>query len=123
MSVWQTEGLHGVGECARSMARSACGAVACCGDTAPLLEKLRADAIDAAIITLPINDQQLLVMNICEDSLVVCLPENHPLASKVAIAPADLQGRLKIFRQPEQHPDAHERLVELLGEIGIASIS
>ena len=91
------------------------------GDTAQLLEKLRVDAIDAAIVTLPLNDQKLRVMSISQDSLVVCLPESHPLSVKVALAPADLEGSLRIFRQPAQHPDAHERLIQLLGSIGIAT--
>ena len=89
-------------------------------ETGPLLDKLKADSIDAAILTLPIHDQQLRVMNVREDSLVICLPENHPLATKIAISPSDLQGRLKIFRQPALHPAAHDRLVAMLGDIGIA---
>ena len=89
------------------------------GETAQLLEKLRTDSIDAAIVTLPIDDPKLRVMDICQDSLVVCLPNSHLLASKAAIAPIDLNGTLKIFRLPSLHPSAHDRLVEMLSDIGI----
>lgn len=56
---------------------------------------------------------------ISQDRLVVCLPERHPLASKPSLSAADLEANLRIFRQPSQHPAAHARLAELLGEIGI----
>ena len=89
------------------------------GDTVQLLEKLRTDAIDAAILTRPIDDPGLRVIDISQDSLVVCLPETHRLAKNVAISPDDLQGMLTIFRQPSQHPAAHDRLVKMLKDIGI----
>ena len=90
------------------------------GDTVQLLEKLRTDIIDAAILTRPIEDPELRIIDIAQDSLVVCLPDTHRLAKNVAIAPDDLQGMLTIFRQPSQHPSAHDRLVEMLKDIGIA---
>ena len=89
------------------------------GDTVQLLEKLRTDAIDAAILTRPIDDPGLRVIDISQDSLVVCLPETHRLAKNVAISPDDLQGMLTIFRQPSQHPAAHDRLLKMLKDIGI----
>ena len=33
--------------------------------------------------------------------------------------PSELAKRLKIFRNPDAHPEAHARLIEMLGEIGI----
>ena len=33
--------------------------------------------------------------------------------------PSELAKRLKIFRNPDAHPEAHARLMEMLGEIGI----
>jgi DNA-binding transcriptional LysR family regulator len=91
------------------------------GDTVQLLEKLQTDVIDAAILTRPIDDPSLRVIDISQDSLVVCLPETHRLARNAAIAPDDLQGMLTIFRQPSQHPAAHDRLVKMLRDVGIAT--
>jgi DNA-binding transcriptional LysR family regulator len=53
------------------------------------------------------------------DRLVVCLRQDHPLAAKAALAPADLQEHLTILYHPQRHPSAHERLLELLAEAGL----
>jgi hypothetical protein len=43
----------------------------------------------------------------------------HALATKAYIQPADLQENLKILYQPQRHPHAHARLLELLGDAGV----
>lgn len=91
------------------------------GGTAQLLDELAQDKIDAAILTLPVGDTRFRVEDIKRDRLVVCLPENHPLASKAALTPIDLEKNLTIFRHPMQHQAAHTRLLELLAEMGIES--
>jgi DNA-binding transcriptional LysR family regulator len=90
------------------------------GETKQLLEDLAADEIDAALVTLPVFDDRFRVEIIKRDRLVVCLPGDHPLASKPTLLPKDLEGNLTIFRHPSHHPAAHARLVELLAEVGLA---
>lgn len=89
------------------------------GSASQLLDKLLHDKIDAALLTLPIRDACLRVELIKQDRMVVCLRKDHSLARKGALSSTDLKGNLTIFRHPEEHPDAHAQLVELLSEIGI----
>jgi hypothetical protein len=44
---------------------------------------------------------------------------DDPLAQLTEIHPAELADRLRIFRDPESHPSAHKRLVEMLTECGV----
>jgi len=58
-------------------------------------------------------------VQLVEDRLVVCLRQDHPLAAKAALPPADLQENLTILYHPQRHPSAHERLLELLAQAGL----
>lgn len=89
------------------------------GDTAAILAELRAGRIDAAVLSLPIIDETLKVEIVKRERLVVCLPTSHPAAAKPAVNASDLVNNLTVFRRPSQHPKAHERLRELLSEIGV----
>jgi DNA-binding transcriptional LysR family regulator len=90
-------------------------------NTAPLLQELVHDHLDAAIVSLPVaNDESLRVEIIKRDRLVVCIPADHPLAKKSTLSAADLSHNLSIFRRPSQHPEAHARLLELLAELGVS---
>jgi len=44
---------------------------------------------------------------------------DDPLAQHTEVQPSELAKRLKIFRNPEAHPEAHTHLMEMLAEIGI----
>jgi DNA-binding transcriptional LysR family regulator len=89
------------------------------GNTAQLVEEVNSCEIDAAIVTLPVVNPDLHVEELQRDRLVVCLRADHPLATKPSLQPADLQEHLKIFYQPQRHPHAHARLLELLSDAGI----
>jgi DNA-binding transcriptional LysR family regulator len=89
------------------------------GDAVQLVEEIISGEIDAAILTLPVNDLLLCVEEIQHDRLVACLRRDHPHASKSVLQSADLQENLAIFYQPQLHPDAHGRLVERLAHAGI----
>jgi DNA-binding transcriptional LysR family regulator len=89
------------------------------GDTAQLLEEIDSCEIDAAIVTLPVVNPNLHVEELQRDRLVVCLRADHELATKAYLQPADLQENLKILYQPQRHPHAHARLLELLGDAGV----
>ena len=88
-------------------------------NTAPLLDELLHDRLDAAIVSLPITDERLRVEVIKRERLVVCLPSDHPLAKKAALSASDLSRNLTVFHRPAQHPEAHVRLLELLAELGV----
>ena len=44
---------------------------------------------------------------------------DDPLAAKASLQTADLQGNLAVLYHPQRHPDAHERLLELLRDTGV----
>jgi DNA-binding transcriptional LysR family regulator len=88
-------------------------------DTIELIEAVIAGDIDAAIVTLPLENPALRIEEIHRDRLVVCLRQDDPLASKKALEPADLEGRLTIFYHPQHHPAAHRKLLEMLGTEGV----
>ena len=89
------------------------------GDTIELIEEVAAGVIDAAIVTLPLENSALRIEDIRRDRLVVCLRQDNPLALKKALEPADLQDKLTILYHPQHHPAAHARLLEMLGEAGL----
>jgi DNA-binding transcriptional LysR family regulator len=89
------------------------------GDAIQLVQELVSGEIDAAIMTMPVNDSRLCVHAIRRDRLVACLRSDHPLAQKAAVLPADLQDNLSILYHPQRHPNAHARLLRLLGEAGV----
>jgi DNA-binding transcriptional LysR family regulator len=75
--------------------------------------------IDAAILTLPIDEPRLRVEPIGRDRLVACLRIDHPLAQKATLRAMDLQDNLTVLYHPQRHPGGHARLLELLGESGV----
>jgi DNA-binding transcriptional LysR family regulator len=89
------------------------------GDTADLIERLKARELDAALVTLPLTADGFVVRPIMHESLVVCIRKDDPLADQLLLSPGDLNGRLGIFSDPRHHPPAHVRLLEMLAEQGI----
>jgi DNA-binding transcriptional LysR family regulator len=88
-------------------------------DTTQLIEDVVTGAMDAAIITLPVENTVLRVEELRRDRLVVCLRKDHPLAVKGSLQPTDLQSNLRVFYHPLSHPNAHARLLELLEDEGV----
>lgn len=89
------------------------------GDTVHLAEEVLSGSVDSAIVTLPLAHPDLHIEVIRRDRLVVCLRRDHPLATKLALQPGDLQDNLAILYHPQRHPDAHARLLELLAGAGV----
>ena len=91
------------------------------GDPAQILRRMEEKSLDAAVLPLPISGEQWTVEPVASAPLVVCIRADDPLAQQIEIQPSELAKRLKIFRNPDAHPEAHARLMELLTEIGIKS--
>jgi DNA-binding transcriptional LysR family regulator len=89
------------------------------GHPVQLLQRMEEKSLDAAILTLPVTGTNWVVSHVTSDPLVVCMRSDDPLASSREVQPSELAGRLKVFRDPETHPAAHHRLMEMLLEIGI----
>ena len=89
------------------------------GNPVQLLHKMEEKSLDAAILPLPVTGANWVVTHIASDPLVVCMRSDDPLAAVREIKPPELAGRLTVFRDPETHPAAHHRLIEMLTEIGI----
>ena len=89
------------------------------GDSGQLAEEVMTGALDAAIVTLPIQHPDLHIEELRRDRLVVCLRRDDPLARKAALHTVDLEDNLTILYHPQRHPEAQERLLELLSEVGI----
>jgi len=89
------------------------------GDPAQLAEEVNAGALDAAMVTLPLQHPNLRIEEIRRDRLVVCLRRDSALASKAALQAGDLQNNLTVLYHPERHPAAHARLAELLADAGV----
>ena len=89
------------------------------GDAAQLAKEVLEGMVQAAIITLPFAHPDLHVEELRRDRLVVCLRKDHPLAGKAVFQVSDLQGNLTIVYHPQRHPEAHARLLELLGDAGV----
>jgi DNA-binding transcriptional LysR family regulator len=91
------------------------------GDPVDLLRMLEEREIDAALVTLPASGAGLTAYPFTQSRLVVCMKSDDPLSKLKQLTPADLGSKLTIFREPKQHPEAHERLMEMLGDAGISS--
>ena len=91
------------------------------GDIEELVEHLKVQELDVALITLPLAADGVVVQPIMHESLVVCIRKDDPLADRLLLTSRDLNGRLGIFSDPRHHPRAHMRLLEMLAEVGIKS--
>jgi DNA-binding transcriptional LysR family regulator len=90
------------------------------GDNVEILRLLERGEIDAALLTLPVKGIGLRTYPFTQSRLVVCMRSDDPLAHLKEIALSDLKAKLTIFREPKQHPEAHQRLIEMLREVGIS---
>jgi DNA-binding transcriptional LysR family regulator len=88
------------------------------GDNVALLALLGNGDIDAAVLTLPASGRGLKAYPFAKSRLVLCMKADDPLARLKEIAPSELRGKLTIFQDPKQHPEAHQRLMEMLDEVG-----
>lgn len=60
------------------------------GYTHNLRKKLRNGELDVIIVALPFNEPDVVTQALYEESFVVLMPHNHPLAAKTEIDPSEL---------------------------------
>jgi DNA-binding transcriptional LysR family regulator len=89
------------------------------GNSSHILQRLEQENLDVALLPMPVDGLDWVTQQIACDPLVVCMRTDDALARAPEVSISDLSANLKIFRDPEIHPTAHDRLVEMLTEIGI----
>jgi DNA-binding transcriptional LysR family regulator len=63
------------------------------GPTQALVERLRAGALDVALLTLPVEGADLMQVRVMREELLLATHPSHSLARQRRITPADLDGR------------------------------
>jgi DNA-binding transcriptional LysR family regulator len=89
------------------------------GNQAQIVERLRRKTLDCALLPMPVTGEDFAVLQIGSTPLVVCMRTDDPLAQLTEIRPVEMADRLRVFRDPESHPSAHKRLLEMLAECGV----
>jgi len=98
---------------------SGCGIQLLSGCPLLSLQRLDAGQLDCALLPMPIDASRYFVHQNAQAPLVVCMRADDPLASRAQLDVHEVSPRLAIFRDPELHPAAHSRLVEMFTEVGI----
>jgi DNA-binding transcriptional LysR family regulator len=89
------------------------------GNAAQIVERLRNKTLDCALLPMPVEGDDIAALQIGSTPLVVCMRTDDPLAQLTEIRPVEMADRLTVFRDPESHPSAHKRLLEMLAECGV----
>lgn len=89
------------------------------GDPAQIVDRLRRKMLDCALLPMPVTGDDFVVLQIGSTPLVVCMRTDDPLAQLTEIRPVEMADRLTVFRNPESHPSAHKRLLQMLAECGV----
>ncbi len=89
------------------------------GSNVEITSLLEQGTLDIALLTLPVTNNGLEVYPFAFERLVVCMRSDDPLSKEKEILPAVLKKKLTIFWEPKQHPEAHARLMEMLGQVDV----
>ncbi|MES2822261.1 MAG: hydrogen peroxide-inducible genes activator [Pseudomonadota bacterium] len=63
------------------------------GNSADLLQKLRACELDVVLVSQPFTGVDVLTQDFFEEPLIVLMPNKHPLAAQQILRPIDLKGQ------------------------------
>jgi DNA-binding transcriptional LysR family regulator len=85
----------------------------------PLAAMVANGHFDAALVSLPIAEQDLFTRVVCTEELLVCLRADDPLAQEKSICRAAVQNRLKVFFGRPHHPLLYEELMRKFTKVGI----
>lgn len=89
------------------------------GDPLLCLQRLDNRTLDCAVLPMPIDSSIYSVQLIARSPLVVCMRADDSLADRSPLNIDEIARRITIFRDPELHPSAHSRLVEMFEEAGV----
>lgn len=89
------------------------------GDQRHTLERIELGSLDCALLPMPVEQELWNALLIAQAPLVLCMRADDPLASQAVISLHDAAPRIRIFRDPEVHPSAHARLLEMFSDAGI----
>ncbi len=89
------------------------------GDPEQVIERIRANKLDAAILTLPVVGDDLEIHVLEREPLVVCMRREDALAAYEAVPPSSLDNKISVFTYQKHHPAAYNRLLEMFTEVGI----
>lgn len=84
-----------------------------------LVEMVREGQVDAALVTLPVHRKGLLVQNICQEEMLVCLRRDDPAASQEAIPQNVVTDRFRVMVDRSHHPLFYDKLMRKFGKAGI----
>jgi DNA-binding transcriptional LysR family regulator len=98
---------------------SGCAIQLVSADPVLCLQRLDAGLLDCAILPLPIDPQLYSIQQITQSPLVVCMRSDDLLAERPQLNIREVAHRINVFRDPEQYPSAHARLVEMFNQAGV----
>ena len=90
------------------------------GDTTHSLRRLNHGGLDCAVLPMPVGKDLWNVLQVAQSPLVLCMRRDDPLTSQTQVDIRQAAPRIRVFRDPELHPSAHARLIELFAEVGIS---
>jgi DNA-binding transcriptional LysR family regulator len=88
-------------------------------ETDALVQRVQDGRLDAALLTLPIDHDDLQIQVLEREPLRLCMRQDDPLAEMNEVPVAALDGKLSLFAYPRHHPVAHAWLKEELSKKGI----
>lgn len=88
--------------------------------TGEQIDRLSAGTLDLGIVRLPVNDDRLTIMPLVSESVIVVLPEGHPLSADTVVDVADLAAEPFIIVSRSQEPTAFDGYVSLCGHAGFS---
>ncbi len=98
---------------------SGCKILLSSGDPLLCLQRLDSGMLDCAILPLPIDASLYCVQQIAQSPLVICMRSDDAFADHAQLDIREVAERITVFRDPELHPSAHSRLIEMFAEVGI----
>lgn len=89
------------------------------GLTQTLAQEVIKGILHVGLGYMPIAHSDLVVHQISEDPVVVCMPKGHPLAVKPSIHPKELDGQPIIAVSRDSFPALHRQIEEFFEDFGI----
>jgi DNA-binding transcriptional LysR family regulator len=67
--------------------------------------------LEAALVSMPIPDRDLLVHHICTEEMLVCLRKDDPLAAQQALPKEVIEERLRVLFARPHHPMLYDQFI------------